>query len=102
MYIHRLLLFLQVIRAHKAVLVRFDDAYPYGDKHDEFKKLAVSTITQPDLLIADFGINGKFILICLFSSFCSCHLLAAFLFIGQIPVLRFLGDMNIFFVIYTY
>ncbi|XP_064620315.1 endoplasmic reticulum resident protein 29-like isoform X3 [Lineus longissimus] len=47
----------KVIRQFKAVLVRFDDAYPYGDKHDEFKKLAVSAMTQPDLLIADYGIN---------------------------------------------
>ncbi|XP_064612893.1 endoplasmic reticulum resident protein 29-like [Liolophura sinensis] len=50
----------KIINRHKVVLVKFDETYPYGDKQDAFKKVASSTISQPDLIIgevqiADYG-----------------------------------------------
>ena len=40
--------------------MRFDDAYPFGEKHDQFRKLAEASIMQDDLLVADFGIGGEY------------------------------------------
>lgn len=41
----------------KYTLVKFDTAYPYGDKHDEFKKIALRAFTNPDLMVAEVNIN---------------------------------------------
>lgn len=49
----------QIINRHKVVLVKFDETYPYGDKQDAFKKVASSTISQPDLLVGEVQIAGQ-------------------------------------------
>lgn len=41
----------------KASLVKFDVAYPYGDKHDTFVQLATDAKDISDLLIAEVGVK---------------------------------------------
>jgi hypothetical protein len=50
---------LQIIEKHKAVLVKFDETYPYGEKQDEFKKVAQVSMAQKDLLIGEVQIAGR-------------------------------------------
>lgn len=38
-------------------LVKFDTAYPYGDQHDEFKKVATKAWSNPHLMVAEVNIN---------------------------------------------
>ena len=49
----------QLIPKFKAALIKFDESYPYGDKHDEFKKVAEATISQKDLLLGEVNIAGE-------------------------------------------
>lgn len=62
--------FLQIIEKHKAVLVKFDETYPYGDKQDTFKKVAEGCIAQNDLLVAEVQVAGKYCLIYFESQIC--------------------------------
>ena len=41
----------------KASVVKFDVAYPYGEKHDQFGKLSESLASNPDILVADVGVK---------------------------------------------
>jgi len=49
--------FEKVVPKFKATVVKFDVAYPYGEKHDEFGKVADATRGVPDLLIAEVNVK---------------------------------------------
>lgn len=51
------LTFNKVVDKFPVTLVKFDTAYPYGDKHDEFVKLVEEIHAVPELLIAEVGIK---------------------------------------------
>jgi len=51
------LTFDKITSSFKYTLVKFDTAYPYGDKHDEFKKIAARASSNPDLCVAEVNIN---------------------------------------------
>lgn len=69
-----------MISKFKASLVKFDITYPYGEKEDEYGKVAESARFSPDLLISEVGVQGKnyFIVnICL--TFLRCYYVIPFL-----------------------
>jgi len=47
----------KIVPKFRASLVKYDVAYPYGEKHDEFAKVAVATRGVPDLLIAEVNVK---------------------------------------------
>ncbi|KFM56949.1 Endoplasmic reticulum resident protein 29, partial [Stegodyphus mimosarum] len=47
----------KAISKFKAALVKFDITYPYGEKEDEYGKVAESARFSPDLLIAEVGVQ---------------------------------------------
>lgn len=47
----------KVIAKFKAVVVKFDVAFPYGEKHEQFGKIAATTKDSQDLLVAEVGVK---------------------------------------------
>jgi len=47
----------KVIHKFKAVLVKFDTPYPYGEKEDEYGKVAEAAHTVPDIILAEVGVK---------------------------------------------
>ncbi|TRY70686.1 hypothetical protein TCAL_10026 [Tigriopus californicus] len=51
------LTFDKMINSFRVSIVKFDVAYPYGDKHDEFAKVAVEGAPIPELFVGEVGIK---------------------------------------------
>lgn len=49
--------FEKVVSKFKASVVKFDVAYPYGEKHEEFEKLSETLAFNPDILVATVGVK---------------------------------------------
>lgn len=47
----------KIINKFKAVLVKFDIAYPYGDKHEVFTKFAEEIASNKDFILAEVGVK---------------------------------------------
>ena len=47
----------KIVDKFRASLVKFDVAFPYGDKQDTFAKVAESVADVPDLLAAEVGVK---------------------------------------------
>lgn len=47
----------KIISKFRAAAIKFDVAYPYGTKHDEFAKVAEAAHTVPDLLVGEVGVK---------------------------------------------
>lgn len=52
-------LFLQIVNKYKAVLIKFDETYPYGEKQDTYKAVVEATLSQSDLLCAEVQVAGN-------------------------------------------
>jgi len=49
--------FEKVVSKFKASVVKFDVAYPYGEKHEQFEKLSEALAFNPDILVATVGVK---------------------------------------------
>lgn len=47
----------KLVDAFRVSVVKFDTAYPYGDKHDEFAKVALEGADLPDFFVGEVGIK---------------------------------------------
>ncbi|XP_071531891.1 endoplasmic reticulum resident protein 29 [Panulirus ornatus] len=47
----------KIIPKFKAAVVKFDIAYPYGKKHEEYTKLSAAGRGSPELLVAEVGVK---------------------------------------------
>ncbi|XP_066967524.1 endoplasmic reticulum resident protein 29 [Macrobrachium rosenbergii] len=47
----------KIIPKFKAAIVKFDIAYPYGKKHDEYTRLSAAGRGSPELLVAEVGVK---------------------------------------------
>ena len=47
----------KMLRNFPVSVVKFDTAYPYGDKHEEFAKVALDGSSMDDVLIGEVGIK---------------------------------------------
>lgn len=47
----------KLINKFKVSVIKFDVAYPYGDKHEEFAKFAKSGADMEDLFVGEVGIK---------------------------------------------
>ena len=52
-----MLTFDKMVNAFPVSLVKFDVAYPYGDKHDEFAKISEEAAELPNMFIGEVGIK---------------------------------------------
>lgn len=46
-----------MISKFKAAVVKFDVAFPYGEKHEEYGKVSIDTKDSSDLLVAEVGVK---------------------------------------------
>ena len=51
------LTFDKMVNTFRASIIKFDVAYPYGEKHDEFAKVAVDGAAIEDLFVGEVGIK---------------------------------------------
>ena len=51
------LTFDKMVNAFPVSLVKFDVAYPYGDKHEEFSKISEEAAELPNMFIGEVGIK---------------------------------------------
>jgi len=49
--------FEKIVPKFRASLIKFDVAYPYGEKHDEFGKVSEATRGVPDLLVGEINVK---------------------------------------------
>ena len=47
----------KIVNKFKASLVKFDVAYPYGEEHDEFAKIAKDALDTGDLFVGEVGVK---------------------------------------------
>jgi len=52
--------------------VKFDKEYAYGDTQEEFKKVAIAAISQPELIVAEVPIQGLIYIVYIIVSNCGC------------------------------
>jgi len=51
------LTFDKMVNNFPASIIKFDVAYPYGEKHDEFAKISVDAAERRDLFVGEVGIK---------------------------------------------